>query len=481
MDDNVATPNEFIGMRDAFRQIHAFLALCRLDRARLGELALTRANAAELLWDHFASSMDPDALAREECPPDRTPDWEACFFYLCDLAGPEVHLPSPSTGTSAALGVALRMVDMGVPPNAVQFRERLGEEGRRALQTSLERLLRRMCLTPTRLHYGEYVIRAKLIRRQARTTVVRLPSSTTRLPLHVLFLEARTQRLIKEGESGATDDRYIERDLLSTAPTPEDVRADVCPHTGNTTLHWAALNLGDKEWAAQRAVAIANAMQVLLRLGADPHARNHAYETPLDVAVRAWEQHAPRGSVCTAIEELLEAAMEALTARRLALCMGAHPRLGQASPLRVLDPNLLPLIHVGLGPVPPHSPQTQYADRLRTALRDEHDGLCVPVGNHTSGVMLEECVLRQRPLTPRLRRAFLVAAQVDVDDVLYGEYLRVVKHLRRVRMRFRMARRYLSNGDLYPLMEALYAVAQRQAMRCVQPRLTAFATHDGTA
>ena len=430
---------------------------------------LAPADAAEASRRLFYLYVDAEAaIAAYPNDDARRAGWAQCHQRLIALAGERIHAVDAHTGESAPLGVALRLHDLRL--NAHYYATHLGERALAHLAGTLSECLSRMCQDDDdeRRHYR---LTASLLRcqpaRYRRTAALARGGRV----LYAVFLRQRVDFLAMRRP---TDDRYVEEDLLSFAPTPDDVRAAVCPHTGHTLLHWAALNRGCAAWATRRALALACAAHVLMRrLGADPCAVNFAGETPLELALK-WPAATP-------LVETLRLGMDDVRARRLAFAMGAHPRLGAASPLllALCEPGVLTLIlhEVGVGERLARSPMVDYAARLRCVLRSDHDGLEVrPMGRFV-GAFMDGAVRRQRALTPRLRQRLLLGARLEVDEALEGEVRRVFRRLRRVRRRLHLPVgeeediAALIDGTAYTFFDALREVARREVARGRLPSL----------
>jgi hypothetical protein len=430
---------------------------------------LAPADAAEASRRLFYLYVDAEAAVAAYPHDDaRRAGWAQCHQRLIALAGEHIHAVDARTGESAPLGVALRLHDLRF--NAPYYALLLGEPTLSLLARTLSDCLERMCQCDEerRRHYR---LMASLLRCQPAR--YRRTASLARggQLLYAVFLRQRLDFLALRQP---TNDRYVEEDLLSFAPTPDDVRAAVCPHTGHTLLHWAALNRGCAGWATRRALALACAAHALMqRLGADPCAVNREGETPLELALK-WPAATP-------LVETLRLGMADVRARRLALAMGAHPRLGAASPLLALEPGVLALIlhEVGVGERLARSPMVDYAARLRCVLRSDHDGLEVPLLGRFAGAFMDGAVRRRRALTPRLRQRLLLGAQLDEDDDLEWEVRRTFFRLRRVRRRLRLpggqdrltSAALVGDGTAHAFFDALREVARRQVARGQLPSL----------
>ena len=441
--------------------------------------AFTPADAAEASRQLFRLYLKRVVMLTEyPDDDDRRAGWAQCHLHLVALAGERIHAVDARTGESAPLGVALRMFDLHT--GAAYYRERLGERPLALLTGTLTDLLLRMCQTGG-VDRRHYLLTASLLRCHPGGVRVAAPLARGGRVMYALFLRQRLDWLAMHRP---TDDRYVEQDLLALEPTPADVRSAVCPYTGNTLLHWAALNRGCSGWAARRALALSCAAHVLMqRLGADPCAVNHAGETPLQLAEEAWGAVTlGRASYARAGHPLVETfriAMADVRARRLAFAMGTHPRLGAASPffLLALELGVLTLIlnDVGVGERLARSPAVAYASRLRCVLRSDHSGLEVPPFVHFVGSLMDGAVLRRSALTPRMRQRLLLGAQIDTNENLEAEVVRVFKRLRRVRRRFRLPDgdftiSSMIDGTAHAFFDAMREVARRQVERGLLPR-----------
>jgi hypothetical protein len=229
--------------------------------------------------------------------------------------------------------------------------------------------------------------------------------------LHALFSEGRA--VYERRLYGLAHLMDYAGAVAALDPTRAHVRA-VCPHTGNTVLHWAVSRCPPTDSIAHSAT-LADGVHALLRRGADPWARNRAGETPLDVWRARWRADSDWGaSVVSAVHEVLEAAMDDVSARQLALAMAMHPRLGAGSLLLSrLDPALLalPALMEAYAELPTarRSEQALRAQRIRAEMRPG-DSASSPIGTpHRAETfqryLLGLCPLSQvRALPARLRR-----------------------------------------------------------------------------
>jgi len=210
--------------------------------------------------------------------------------------------------------------------------------------------------------------------------------------LHALFSEGRAVH--ERRQYGLAHLINYAGAIASLDPSRAQVRA-VCPLTGNTVLHWAVSRCPPCDSVAH-AAALADGVHALLQRGADPWARNHAGETPLDVWRARWRDESDWGaSVVSAVHEVLEAAMDDVAQRQLALAMAMHPRLGAASPLGWLDPALLALNATFAElPAPRRSEQALRGARLRAELRPGAS----PLHTARSAEMYQRYLLRLCPM-----------------------------------------------------------------------------------
>ena len=223
--------------------------------------------------------------------------------------------------------------------------------------------------------------------------------------LHALFSEGRA--VFERRLYGLAHIMDYTGAIAALDPSRAHVCA-VCPHTGNTVLHWAVSRCPPADSVAH-AAALADGVHALLRRGADPWARNRAGETPLDVWRARWRDGSDWGAdVASAVHEVLEAAMDDVAARQLALAMATHPRLGAASWLGRIDPALLPLL-MGAAelPAPRRSDQAERGARVRAEMRPGASPLDTPRAAETyQRYLLRLCPLGQvRALPGGLRRA----------------------------------------------------------------------------
>jgi hypothetical protein len=470
------------------------LACDACTRARFGTIAslramhtLTPAHAARALQLGFSFYTNRWVLADECFADGPSLHWEEGHAHLVALAGALVHTVNAYTGESAPLGVAVRVVDLRSMPE--YYRGRLSEAAWNAFVNALLRLLRHMCdLDEAR--FRRYMHAATLMRRSpfsAAPTLLGPDDEVVRVGrlhdvLHAVLLGPRLEFLL--GHS-PVDDLFVERDFSALHPTREDVLAAVCPHTGNTLLHWAALNLGALCWETRRALALACLAYVLMRrFGADPCAVNFAGQTPLQLARWSWREcmHRSLSPERTPLVETFRLAVADVHERRLALAMAMHPRLGAGSPLRALEPALLEahLRDVGIGDRMARSPALSYAVRLRAFLRPLDDGrVAAATTDAVTGTVMDAAVLRRSVFTPTLRQRFRLAAQVDADASLLDEVMVVYRRLRRVRRRMGLpganfragAVHNLYSGPTPAFFEAMRVVAARQVERGAMTRL----------
>jgi hypothetical protein len=201
--------------------------------------------------------------------------------------------------------------------------------------------------------------------------------------------------------------------ITALDPSRAQARA-VCSHTGNTVLHWAVSRCPPCDSVAHTA-ELADGVHALLQRGADPWARNRAGETPLDVWRMRWRTDSDWGaSEVSAVHEVLEGAMDDVSARQLALAMAMHPRLGAASPLSRLDPALLasPLLLEGCSELPAarRSDQSVRAQRVRSMMimRPGASPLDTPHSAETyQRYLLRLCPLSQVRALPGVLRRFI--------------------------------------------------------------------------
>ena len=427
-----------------------FLALCHAQRGRADHLMglpdLTPARAAEVLRRLFTFYLDR-ALIADEFPDGYLVGWHRCCLHLVRLGGEAAHAVSALTGASAPLGLALRVVDLQ-EHSGTYFDALIGVRRVVSFMVVLATLLRRMCAMDEP-RYERYLATARFVRRPPRAL------RTAPVPLYVLFSRPRLELLAR---TRPTDDRYVEADLLALRLTPEDVREAVCPHTGNTLLHWAALSFGGPGWATQRALALACAVHVLLVLGADPNALNLQAQTPRALGELAWRETLPRATCASPLVETLRLAEADRCERRLAIAMGTHARLGAASPLGlIVEGGLLAQLEVGASERLPRAASLTYAARLRCVLRGE--GLVAPIGSDGAlNAVMDEAVLRRSAPTPRLLRRFRIAAQIDASEPLQRAHVRLYRYLRRLSI---LRRRRQADGSPYAVFHALRIVGQR--------------------
>jgi hypothetical protein len=100
------------------------------------------------------------------------------------------------------------------------------------------------------------------------------------------------------------------------------------------------------------------------------------------------------------------------------------------------------------------------------------------------GTVMDLAVLKRSALTPYVRLRFRLAAQLDARPALNAEFLRVYRHMRRVRRRMRLPGGATADGAVAAIFsgvaraffDTMRVMALRQVERGLLPRLRPAAT-----
>jgi hypothetical protein len=152
--------------------------------------------------------------------------------------------------------------------------------------------------------------------------------------------------------------------ILAYAPTPAEINAHHAFASGASAMHMAVAP-DDDFGSFYDHIEIARGLHALLRLGGNPLATDALGRLP-----QAWCK-----SQTTPMYEVLATAVNDVRARRRALAMALHPRLGRNSPLRILGLDILRTYIATaencLPPQPKPGKLVERTDRIKEILETE--------------------------------------------------------------------------------------------------------------